>query len=90
MLRSWGCLKVGLTGGLEAALGLSSWVAGVTMCRPGERREEKTRISGVEYIKSESIQGEIPSQQLDLPAWSSGKRSTRRYKFRSHRDTDGI
>ena len=90
MVRSWGHLKVGLTGDLEEAFGVSSWVAGVTTCRPGERREEKTRISGLEYIKYESIQGEIPNQQLDLPAWSSGKRSTRRYKFRSHWDMDGI
>lgn len=90
MVRFWGYLKVRLTGDLEAAFGLSGWVAGVTTCRPGEQREEKTRISGLEYLKYESIQGETPNQQLDLPAWSSGKRSTRRYKFRSHRDTDGI
>lgn len=64
MVRFWGCLKVGLTGGLEAALGSGSWVAGVTTCQPGERRAEKTRISGLEYVRSESIQGEILSQQL--------------------------
>lgn len=41
-----------------------SWVAGVTTCQPGECRAEKTRISGLEYVRSESIQGEILSQQL--------------------------
>ena len=39
MVRFWGCLKVGLTGGLEAALGSGSWVAGVTTCQPGRRLE---------------------------------------------------
>lgn len=72
------------------AIGLSSWVAGATIRWPGKQREEKNQTSGLECIRYESIQGKISSRQLDLPTWSSGKRSTQRYKFRSCRDTDGI
>lgn len=41
----------------------------------GRMRGEELAESGLECIKYESIQGEISSRQLDIPVWSSGKRS---------------
>lgn len=46
-------------------LAQAAGVAGVTTCQPGERRAERAQsASGLEYVRSESIQGEILSQQL--------------------------
>lgn len=69
----------------SVAFGWSSWgwCCGLLNPRMELGGESQSRL---EHIKFESIRAEVPSRQLDIPEWSSGRRSGWTYKFRSHQD----